>query len=790
MPPESHLPVPRPYPIQGQSQFLPHPPRMPQGGGEEDEGVPWARYIAALLRYKWLILALTVAGVGAGLVSIRYIVPGYQASATIWVAENAAGRDRGPIRAEELLSISAWPELLRSFTILDKVATKEGLFLRPASPTDSAVFRGFALAGRMRPGSYQLRVSDGGRMALFNEDGAVIDSAAVGDSIGRNVGILWSPAPASLQSRRAIAFEVSTIRGASAELRERIGTFNTNRTNILGITLRGDDPELVARTLNTLLDEFVSTAAELKRRTLVENASVLREQLGYAYRELQAAEVEYETFRISTITLPSEGTAVAAGIEITRDPVFSSFFDQRVEHDRASRDLESLERFLASNAARAGDFNSLWGIPAVQTYGSELKSALSDLAAKEAALRSMRTVYTDEHPAVREAQRIILSLRSDVVLPLLRGLTAQLRDRRTELATRLSETSRELRQIPTRTTEELRLSRNVAVRENLYTQLKNRFEEARLAEASSLPDVSILDRAAPPQVPVGNTGYRLILLYGGGGLALGLMLSLLLDRLDRRVRYPEQITREMGLPILGAVPALSKRAGSGTNLQEASQVVESFRSIRLSLFHALGGQHPIQIAVSSPGIGDGKSLVSANLALSFAEIGYSTLLIDGDIRRGGLHTMFGVNRRPGLLDHLSGDASLDEVLQITGHDNLTVLASGTRSRHGPELLMGQALSRMMTALRSRYHVIIIDTPPLGASMDPFALGAVAENMILVVRSGETDRKMALAKLEIIDRLPIRLMGVVLNDIRATGAYKYYSYLDGYAMADEAELMTR
>ena len=752
--------------------------------------MPWGRYIAALLRYKWMILALTLAGVGAGFVGVRFIVPGYQASATIWVAENAAGRDRGPIRAEELLSISAWPELLRSFTILDKVVRTEGLFLRPAVPGDSSLFRGFLLAERVRPGNYELRILENGRLSLLAEDGSLVDTASAGDSIGGNVGMLWAPAAEALQSRRTVAFEVSTIRGASAALRDRIGTFNTNRTNILGVTLRGENPELVARTLNSLLDEFVATAAELKRRTLVENASVLREQLDYAYRELQAAEVEYETFRISTITLPSEGTAVAAGIEITRDPVFSSFFDQRVEHDRATRDLESLERFLASDAARSGDFNSLWGVPAVDAYGTELKSALSDLATKEAALRSMRTVYTDEHPAVREAQRVVLTLRSEVVLPLLRSLTEQLRERRTVLSARLSETTRELRQIPTRTTEELRLSRNVAVRENLYTQLKNRFEEARLAEASSLPDVSILDRAAPPQAPVGNSGYRLILLCTAGGLGLGILLSLFLDRIDRRVRYPDQVTREMGLPILGAVPALSRRRGTGMNLQEASQVVESFRSIRLALFHALGGHHPIQIAVSSPGVGDGKSLVSANLALSFAEIGYSTLLIDGDIRRGGLHTMFGVDRRPGLLDHLSGDAALEMVLQKTGHDNLTVLASGTRSRHGPELLMGQGLSRMMTALRSRYHVIIVDTPPLGASMDPFALGAVAENMILVMRSGETDRKMALAKLEILDRLPIRLMGVVLNDIQATGAYKYYSYLDGYAMEDEAELTAR
>jgi capsular exopolysaccharide synthesis family protein len=401
----------------------------------------------------------------------------------------------------------------------------------------------------------------------------------------------------------------------------------------------------------------------------------------------------------------------------------------------------------------------------------------------------MRAVYTDEHPDVRESQRVILALRREVIVPLVRALVAQLEDRERDLAEQLGGTSRELRQIPTRTIEELRLRRNVTTRENLYTNLKNRYEAAQLAEASSLPDVSILDRAAPPQHPSHNTAPRLVLFGTAGGFALAILLTLLLDRLDPRVRYPEQVTREMGLTILGAVPAIATKPNRSTGVDDAFQIVESFRSIRLALFHALGGRHPIQFAVTSPGAGDGKSLVSANLALSFAEVGYSTLLIDGDIRRGSLHSMFGTSRRPGLLDHLAGDASLADVLQQTAHENLTLMASGTRSQRGPELLMGAGLSRMMGILRGRFHVIIVDTPPLGASIDPFALGSVAENMLLVVRSGETDRRMALAKLEILDRLPIRLIGAVLNDIRAKGAYKYYSYLDGYAMEDDVVAAT-
>jgi capsular exopolysaccharide synthesis family protein len=749
-----------------------------------EEGVPWARYVAACLRYKWLILLMTLAGVGAGVVGSRLIEPEYQTSATIWISESGTGEDRGPIRASELLSARAWPELLRSFSILEKVVQREKLYLEYENPADSALFAGFGLAERIRPGAYELRVSPDRRFRLLASQRLLVDSGTVGDSIGRTVGFRWQPVSEVVPIDSQVSFRVNLTRAAAFELRERVGVTPNDRTNLLGVTLRDKDPERAARTLNVLLEEFVATAAELKKRSLVENAGILGEQLDYAYRELQAAEVEYETFRVSTITLPSEGTAVVAGVELTRDPVFSSYFEQRVELDRTRRDLSSLDRFLRNDAGRSGDLNVLWGIPAVETYGDELRSALSDYASKEAAWRSMLAVYTAEHPSVRESKQVLDLMRTQVVLPLIHTLAGQLREREQDIERRLGSTAQELRQIPQRTIEEMRLRRNVDVRENLYTLLKNRFEEARLAEASSLPDVSVLDQAAAPQNPTRNTAPRVIAMATAAGFGLAILLTLLLDRMDPRVRYPEQITHEMRLGILGAIPTLSKRKGSELDVREAFQVVEAFRSIRLSLFHALGGHHPIQFAVSSPGIGDGKSLVSANLALSFAEVGYSTILVDGDIRRGGLHAMFGTERRPGLLDHLAGDASLESVLQPTGHKNLTLLASGSRSQHGPELLMGPGLARLMASLRGRFHVVVIDTPPLGASIDPFALGSAAENMLLVVRSGETDRKMALAKLEMLDRLPIRMLGVVLNDIRASGVYKYYSYLDGYASDDE------
>jgi capsular exopolysaccharide synthesis family protein len=206
----------------------------------------------------------------------------------------------------------------------------------------------------------------------------------------------------------------------------------------------------------------------------------------------------------------------------------------------------------------------------------------------------------------------------------------------------------------------------------------------------------------------------------------------------------------------------------------------------MSLAHSFDPTGPITLTISSPSPGDGKSLIASNLALSFAEAGYRTVLVDGDIRRGSLHHTFGVERRPGLVDHLAGEATLTEILRPATHQLLTLVPCGSRRHLGPELLGSARMRELMGHLKGTYQVVIVDTPPLGAGIDPFVMSTVTGHLALVLRAGETDRQLAEAKLQILDRLPVRLLGAILNDVRLKeGAYKYYRYSYGY-VADVEE----
>lgn len=757
---------------------LPPPayPAEPMGGPvEPSDGVNWARILSALARYKWLILIISGLGLGAGVLSMRFITLEYQVGATIFITDGGGQQqDRnGPIRASSLLQSAGWVELLRSFAVVDPVVRRLKLYVIPQNGRDVALFDSLYLAPRYRPGHYALELDHATKRYRIKSGDVLLESGSIGDSIGRRIGIQWLPSPAQLASRETVEFDLITPREASLVLNNRLLASLPDQSNFLRLRFAGTQSQQTAATLNEWIRQYVSVAAEMKRAKLSELTKILGIQLAYADSLLRKNEVALESFRVHAITLPAEGGPVAAGVEATRDPVMQDYFAQKIAYENARRSREALERILAQLQSGSLDPQAFFALPTVLIEAPALRAALDELQTKEVALRSARQFYTDEHKTVRDLRAAVDTLRLVVVPNAAASAIQTLRQREAELDSHIQSSSQELRQIPARTIEEMGLRREVAVADNLYRTLQSRYAEARLAEASATPDIAVLDTAVAPQRPEKSKAWRFAAMIIVGSIGAAFFLALVLDHMDRRFRYPEQATNELRLPIVGTIPALSQRRRTPDPVADI-QVVESFRALRLQLQH-LAGRLPLMITVTSPGSGDGKSLLSANLALSFADAGYRALLIDGDIRRGAQHTVFGASVQPGLLNHLAGQVMLEEILQQTPHDKLRFIARGTRVQGGPELLASAAMAELIAQLRTRFDAIIIDSPPLGAGIDPLALAVHTRNLLMVLRIGETDRKLALAKLQAVSRLPVQIIGAVLNDVPAEGVYKYYAY---------------
>jgi len=558
-------------------------PVEPMGGSvEPSEGVNWARILSALSRYKWLILVISALGLGAGMLSTRLITPEYQVGATIFITDGGGQpQDRnGPIRASSLLQSAGWVELLRSFAVVDPVVRRLKLYVIPKNGRDVPLFDSLFLAPKYRPGHYALELDHSTRQYRITSGEVLVESGAIGDSIGRRIGIQWKPSAAQLAARQTVEFDLITPREASLVLNNRLLASLPDQSNFLRLRFAGAESQQTAATLNEWIRQYVSVAAEMKRAKLSELTKILGIQLAYADSLLKKNEVALESFRIHAITLPAEGGPVAAGVEATRDPVMQDYFAQKIAYENARRSREALERILAQLQSGLLDPQAFFALPAVLADAPALRSALEELQTKEVALRSARQFYTDEHKTVRDLRTAVDTLRLVVVPRAAVSAIETLRQREAELDSHIQSSSQELRQIPARTIEEMGLRREVAVADNLYRTLQSRYAEARLAEASATPDIAVLDTAVAPQRPEKSKAWRFGLMIILGSIGAAFFLALVLDHLDRRFRYPEQATNELRLPIVGTIPALSQRRRTPDPVADI-QVVESFRALRL-----------------------------------------------------------------------------------------------------------------------------------------------------------------------------------------------------------------
>ncbi|MDZ7260653.1 MAG: CpsD/CapB family tyrosine-protein kinase, partial [candidate division KSB1 bacterium] len=186
-----------------------------------------------------------------------------------------------------------------------------------------------------------------------------------------------------------------------------------------------------------------------------------------------------------------------------------------------------------------------------------------------------------------------------------------------------------------------------------------------------------------------------------------------------------------------------------------------------------GKIHTIVITSSAPG--DGKSFTSSNVAIAMAQQKNKVLLVDADLRRGVLHNTFGIPKEPGFTNFLTNMVSFQQIVRETYIPNLFVISCGAMLPNPSELLGSVQMQRFLDLAKRKFDIIIFDTPPLNAATDAVVLGTQVDVVVLVVRSGITDRDVARKKLEMFNNVPAKVLGVVLNGTAAELAHEGYSY---------------
>ena len=743
----------------------------------------YQRYLNAISRFKWLVLAMVLLGLLGGYIATRYIKPEFDVQGKITLRDPSA-EIIGNARQR---SNESYLQVFRAYSITDSVSRKLRLYLDAKRDADSVYFREFSLGQQFVSGVYELTID--GKKEKYrlrrtrNGDSREIETGTVGDSIGRESGLRWRPMKEILPAKATIEFELITPREASNNLQKKLRADAPPNTDVMNVSLRGEDAARTEVALNEWMTLFVNYLGIIKNGGTAQNANAAKQAYADAETRLREASLGLERFRTDAITKPSEQTVFSPGIAQTFNPVLEQFTRFRLESQNLRNDREVLASLLDRGRLAEVDPSFPLSLGSVAGPGGEaLRGVLTELNSNRELYRAKLAVFTDSNPEVIRIRTRIESLEQRVIPGLIRQQIASLRLKEEDYNRRIAVQSSEIRGIPERTIREEELRATVDRERDLVKYLGANLETQRLKEASARNEVFVQDSAVAPFRPTSNTALQIIPAGLALGLGLGLALAILFDLLDKRVRYPEQVANDLRLDIIGAIPLVHPGRPS---VEEQAQLVESFRTLRLSLRHQFTAGEPVSFTVTSTGPSEGKSFVSSNLALSFAEAGFRTVLVDGDTRRGAIQQAFGVPQKPGLVDYLQGASTLDETVYPTTYERLSLVPCGTRHRQAPEMVTTAAMESLLDELRARFDVVIVDSPPLGAGTDAYALSTLTGGLLMVLRVGVTDRKMAVAKLETMDRLPIRPLGAVLNGIEPKGVFQYYHYLEGYNSADAA-----
>jgi len=275
-----------------------------------------------------------------------------------------------------------------------------------------------------------------------------------------------------------------------------------------------------------------------------------------------------------------------------------------------------------------------------------------------------------------------------------------------------------------------------------------------------------------------------------GGL-IGFGLGYLAEVNDKTYRSPSEVSDHLGLPIVGHIPVIKREsstvsAGSSldktmvTYFKPKSRQAEAYRAIRTSLYFSTRGEQHKVIQITSPNPGDGKTTLSANLAVSIAQSGKRVLLIDADFRRPRIHELLGIDKSIGMSSVINGDTELPDAIQATEVENLWGLACGARPNNPSELLSSRRFAELLDILREQYDFVLIDTPPVLAVTDPSVVAPRVDGVLVMLRLSTRTRGEAKEATDILASVGANTLGVVVNGVSKAGGQGYgYGRKYGY-----------
>jgi polysaccharide biosynthesis transport protein len=570
-------------------------------------------------------------------------------------------------------------------------------------------------------------------------------------------------------------------------------------TRLIDVSFTHTDPQVAAKVVNAIAETYVFSNLEKKTETNSTTGDFLQKRIAQLQQQIRGDEEKLVNYAKSNqiISLDAnQNTVVERLAGLNRQLLEAE--DKRIT---AEADYKAA---LTGNAA-----NALADVDAKQVNDTEAK--LADLRQKRAQLL---VDATEEAPEVKEIDQQIAELDKQVrdmrnrkSTTILTNLETQFRQTRArEQALRKSF---EQQRAETLTQNEAAINYRIIQQEietnrTLLDGLLQRSKENDVVMAGKPNNISIVDYAITPDGPIGPNRMRTVFIALFLSLGLGIGFALFLEYLDDTVHSTDDVERLLHLPALAVIPsvgaatrrrmlgasvALQKRnghAGSNPelliNVDGRSPLAESYRHLRTSVLLSTAGRAPKSLLVTSSLPGEGKTTTAVNTAISLAQTGASVVIIDADMRRPRLRSIFNLSDRAGLSSILSSATSEAEMLAMVSSDEVTglyILTSGPIPPNPAELLGSEQMRRLLATLQANFHHVVVDSPPVSSFTDGVLISSMVDGVLLVVHGGKSSRHIVRRSRQLLQDVGAKIFGVVLNNV-SLQSHDYYYYQRYYS----------
>lgn len=693
------------------------------------------QYLRIVLRWKYVILGVTIACLVLGIVATLLMTPKYTATATVEIARDSN-------------QVTNFQSVERDTTAVDQEFYQ----------TQYGLLRSRALSERV---AVQLRLVDDPN--FFTMFGAARKNPAFELNNGRY-------GAAGRAERQRVAGEV---------LRNNLSVNPTRLSRLVDISFTGPQAMLSTRVANAWAENFIQTNLERKVQATSYGRNLLERQLTLQKQRLDESQRQLVAYasQQQIINLPAQGASSG-----------SATAERSIVADDLAALNTALTKSVADRIEAEARYRQNSGGSSTEALGNNAINNLRQRRAEFAAdYQRLMTQFEPGYPAAqalksqidqldrgitREEARVTGSIQSDYRAAV---------DREQALEARVNQLKSAFLDNRRRSIQYNIYQQEVDTNRALYDGLLQRYKEIGVANGVGINNISVVDVADVPQRP--SSPRLLINLLASilAGLVLGAVAAFALEQMDEAFADPGEVELRLGLPLLGSVPKVGdNKAPRDELLDRKSDLVEAYLAISTNLGFTTEHGAPRSLSVTSTRPAEGKSTTALALATMLARAGKRVILIDGDMRSPSVHRLGNVGNEQGLSNFLVGEDTIEPLTFNMSDLGFTAMSAGPIPPNAAELLTGDRLGKLIERLLQSYDHVVIDSPPVMGLADAPLIAARVEGVIYAVEAHGIKSSQVKTALGRLAAANVRIFGGVLTKFEARRAGHGYEYEYGYS----------